>query len=74
MSLIRHQKVPDGHKMVSFYVVPLFTNVPLDTTIKIILKQIYNNNEIKTSISKKEIKELILEFKKGVNVTFDGKT
>ena len=74
MSLIRHQKVPDGHKMVSSYVVPLFTNVPLDTTIKIILKQIYNNNEIKTSISKKEIKELILVFKKGVNVTFDGKT
>ena len=65
MSLIRHQKVPDGHKMVPFYVVPLFTNVPLDTTIKIILKQIYNN-EIKTSISKKEIKALILVFKKGV--------
>ena len=65
MSLIRHQKVPDGHKMVPFYVMPLFTNVPLDTTIKIILKQIYNN-EIKTSISKKEIKELILVFKKGV--------
>ena len=65
MSLIRHQKVPDGHKMVPFYVVPLFTNVPLDTTIKIILKQIYNN-KIKTSISKKEIKALILVFKKGV--------
>ena len=73
MSLIIHQKVSDGHKMVPFYVVPLFTNVPLDTTIKIILKQIHNN-EIKTSISKKEIKELILVFKKGVNVTFDGKT
>ena len=51
MSFIKHQKVPDGHKIVSFDVVSLFTNVPLDTTIKIILKRIYNNNEINTSIT-----------------------
>ena len=51
MSFIKHQKVPDGHKIVSFDVVSLFTNVPLDTTIKIILKRIYDNNEINTSIT-----------------------
>ena len=41
----------------------LFMNIPFDTTIKIILKQIYNNNEISTYITKKEMKELILMVK-----------
>ena len=74
MSFITHQKVPGGHKMVSFDVVSLFTNVPLDTTIDIILKRIYDNNEINTSVTKKEMKELILTCTKGVHFTFDGKT
>ena len=52
----------------------LFPNVPLDTTIKIILKRIYYNNEITISITKKEMKELILLCTKGVHFTFDGKT
>ena len=74
MNFIKHQKVPGGHKMVSFHVVSLFTNVPLDTNIDIILKGIYDNNEINTSITKKEMKELILLCTKGVHFTFDGKT
>ena len=74
MSFIKHQKVPDGRKVVSFDVVSLFTNVPLDTTIEIILKRIYDNNEINTSITKKEMKELILLCTKGVHFTFDSKT
>ena len=74
MSFIKHQKVPDGHKMVSFDVVSLFSNVPLDTTIENILKRIYDNNEITTSITKKEMKELILPCTKGVHFTFGGKT
>ena len=51
MSFIKHQKVSDGYKIVSFDVASLFTNVPLDTTIKIILKRIYDNNEINTVIT-----------------------
>ena len=74
MNCVKHQKVPDGHKMVSFNVVFLFTNVPLDTTIKIILIRISNDNQISTSITKKEMKELILLCTKGVSFTFDGKT
>ena len=35
---IRKQKVPDGYQMVSFDVTSLFTNVPLDETIEIILR------------------------------------
>ena len=49
-------------------------NVPLDTIIDIILKRIYDNNEINTSITKNEIKELILLCTKRVHFTFDGKT
>ena len=56
MSFFKHQKVADYHKMVSFDTVSVFTNVSLDTTIKIILKRIYHNNEINTSITKKEMK------------------
>ena len=37
MSFIKHQKVPDGHKMFCL-MLRLFTNVLLDTTIGIILK------------------------------------
>ena len=51
MSFIEHQKVPDDHKMVSFDVVSLYTNVLYDSTIETILKRIYNNNEINTSIT-----------------------
>ena len=73
MSFTKHQKVPGGHKMVSFDIVFLFTNVPIDTTIDIILKRIYDNNEINISITKKEMKELILLCTKGVSFIFDGK-
>ena len=52
----------------------LFTNVPLDATIEIILRQIYDNKEINTSITKKEMREFILLCTKGVHFTFDGKT
>ena len=46
--------------MDSFDVVSLFTNVPLDNNIDVILKINYDNNEINTSITTKEMKELIL--------------
>ena len=73
MSFIKDQKVPDGHKMVSFDVVSLFANVPLDTSIEIILKQIYNSNESNTTVTKKEMKELILLCTNGVYFTLTVK-
>ena len=45
--------------MVSFDVVSLFTNVPLDETIDIIIKSIYDKKEINTDIPKKEMRELL---------------
>ena len=42
--------IPLEDKMVSFDVVSLFTNVPLDETIDIIIKRIYDNKEINTDV------------------------
>ena len=46
--------------MDSFDVASLFTNVPLDNNIDVILKRNYDNNEINICITTKEMKELIL--------------
>ena len=53
------KQVPDGYKMVSFDVKSLFTNVNLGKTIEITLKRIYEHKEKKSSISKKEMKQLL---------------
>ena len=46
--------------MVSFDVKSLFVNIPLNQTIDIILKRIYDDNELRISISRNEMKELLL--------------
>ena len=65
--------VPDGYKMVSFDVKSLFTYVPLEKTVDIILKRIYERKEINTSISKKEMKQLLTLFTKNVHFTYNNK-
>ena len=45
---LRTVKVPKEYQMVSFDVKALFTNVPLEYTIDLILKRIYENHEILT--------------------------
>ena len=50
----------------------LFTNVPLDYTISIILRRIYDDNELYTIVSKKEVKELLLLCTKNVDFTFNN--
>ena len=45
--------------MISFDV-NLFTSIPLDKTIEIILQRIYNHNETTTQIPEKVMKELLL--------------
>ena len=42
--------------MLAFDVVSLFTNVPLEETINIIIKRIYDKNEIKANIQKQGMK------------------
>ena len=47
--------------MVSFDVKSLFTNVPLDRTISIILKRIYDDAELPTTLTTRlELKEMLL--------------
>ena len=69
---IQKQKVPDGYKMVSFDVVSLFMNVPLEQTIEIILKRIYINIEITTNIPKQEMKELLFLCMKNFHFIFNN--
>ena len=56
--------------MVSFDVKGLFTNIPLEYTIDLILKQIYKNHEISTSITRNEMREILLLCMKNVHITF----
>ena len=52
------------HKLKSFDVKSLFTNVPLDFTIDLILKHIYKDNKIQTNIKKKEMKQQLFYVQK----------
>ena len=49
----------DCCKMVSFEVKSLFTKVPLEKAIEITLEIIYERKEINTSLSKKEMNQLL---------------
>ena len=59
-------------KIVSFDVKLLFTNVPLDQTISIILNRIRNKREINTDITPSEMKELLYLRTKNVHFLFDN--
>ena len=52
MKKLKKMIIPPEYKMVSFDVISLFTNVPLDETIDIIIKCIYGKKEINTDIPK----------------------
>ena len=59
--------------MVSFDVSNLFTNVPLDFTIDLILKKVYGKRAVKTKLKRAELKELLEMCTKEMHFTFDGK-
>ena len=58
---IPKQLLEDGYKFVSFDVESLFTNVPLDFTVQIILNRIYKDKLLNTNIRKSTLKKLILD-------------
>ena len=74
MYKIKTEKIPTGYQMVSFDVKSLFTNLLLDRTINIILQLIFDNQEIQTTMTKKELEELLILCTKNVHLTFSGKT
>ena len=69
---IKNVKVPDGHQLILFDVKSLFTNVPLQKAIDIILKRIYENKEINTSIFKKDMKDMLILCTKSVHISMNG--
>ena len=70
---IRKQKIPKDYTMLSFAVGSLFTNVPLEDTINIILRRIYEKKDIITNIPKCETHELLYSSTKNVHFTFNNK-
>ena len=60
VSFITPKKMPSNHHLILFGVVSLFTNVPIDLTIDIIIRSIYEFKEIDTSSTKNETRQLIL--------------
>ena len=51
----------EGYRLVSFDVKSLFTNVPLNKTIKVILDRVYSQKLISTKLKKRTLKKLILD-------------
>ena len=72
VNVIKQQVIPRSYKLVSFDVKSLFTSVPLDRTIDIILQRIYDKHEITTNIGRKEMKDLINLCTKNVPFTFNN--
>ena len=70
----KQQKLFREHTIVTFDVKSLFTNVPLNRTIDIILKRIYEKNETVTSITKNEMKDMLILCMKNVHFTFESRT
>ena len=69
---IKHEKIPTGYQIISFDGTSLFTSIPLDKTIEIILQHIYNRNEITTQIPKEVMKELLLLCTKEVHLAYSN--
>ena len=71
MTTIKNVQVPSGFHMVSFDVKPLFTNVPLEYTIGLVLERIYNKGELVTNITRSEMKERLLLCTKNVHFNYN---
>ena len=71
---IKVMKPRSNQKMISFDVVSLFTNVPLEKTIDIILRKVYREKLIKTKIKREDLKKLLYLCTKEGHFTFNGET
>ena len=70
---IRKQKIKDNYEMISFDVVSLFTSVPLDFTIDLILKKVYDEKLIATKLNREELEKLLQLCTKEMHFQYDGK-
>ena len=68
----KKERIRRKYKIISFDVKSFFINVPLDETISIILRKIYDEGKIETNIQRNLMKELLLLCTKHVHFTFVG--
>ena len=57
---LKKGKKTTKHEIISFAIKSLFSNVPLDKTISIILREIYDEGKIETNIPRNVMKALLL--------------
>ena len=67
------ERIPKRFKMISFNVKSLFTNVPYEETIDIILNKIYDEKKIEKNIPRNIMKDLLYLCTKHVHFTYGGK-
>ena len=73
VDMLGNKTLPPGFSLVSFDVVSLFTKVPLDFTINLILKKIYDERAIVTKITRQQMKKLLLICTKEMHFSFNGR-
>lgn len=69
---IKGLSIREDEKMVSFDVSSLFSNVPLDFTIDLILKKVYDDNIINIKLKRDQLKELLELCTKQLHFSFNG--
>ena len=69
---LRGRSIPAEYEMVSFDVVSLFTSVPLDFTIDLILEKIYRDRVIETKLKREELRNLLKICTKEMHFSFNG--
>ena len=69
---IRGKKIDSDYELVSFDVVSLFTSVPLDYTIELILDKVYVEKVINTKLKRNEMKKLLEVCTKELHFSFDN--
>ena len=70
---IPNELFDEGYRFVRFDVTSLFAKVPLNKTIKIILKRIYEDKVIHTTLRKRTMKKLIIESCNKTAFSFNNK-
>ena len=71
MTTIKNAQVPSNYRVVSFDAKSLFTNVPFEYTIGLVLERIFNKEELVTNITKSEMKKMLLLCTKNAHFSYN---
>ena len=72
ISRIKDKRIEEGYKMVSFDVTSLFTNVPLDFVVELIVKKVYDDKLVNTKLNKNQLRQLLFLCTKEMHFSFEG--